>query len=200
MARGWDVDSARVAATLDGEDGPLFGAACSPDGTTIVTVSAGGTARLWNAATLELIRTITVDGGGRILDVGFSSDGARFVTAHRDAVARIWDARTGELRVRLLGHAGGVLRAAFSPDDRLVVTVGDDHTRIWDAATGKQIGDYLGDSEGTLFIAHDCSKLVVGEYGDERVRIHSFGVCGPNDSILALARKRVADIADSEVR
>ena len=41
-------------------------------------------------------------------------------------------------------QVSGVLRAVFSPDDSLVVTVGDDHTRIWNATTGKQICDYLG--------------------------------------------------------
>ncbi len=200
VARLWDVNSGQVIKTLEGADGPLFGAACSPDGATIVTVSAGGTVRIWDAVTLELLRDITVEDGGRILDVSFSSDGSRFVTAHRDAVARIWDARSGELQLRLWGHAGGVLRAAFSPDERLVVTVGDDHTRIWDAATGKQVGDYLGNGEGTAFIAHDCSKLVVGEYGDEQVRSHDFGACGPKDQVLALARKRVADVAGRDSR
>jgi WD40 repeat protein len=200
-AHVWDVASGRVIKTLDGQDGPLFAAACSPDGTTIVIVSAGGTARLYNAITLEFIRDIRVDGGGRILDVSFSNDGSHFVTAHRDAVARIWDTRTGELKRRLLGHAGGVLRAVFSPDDRLVMTVGDDHTRIWDATAGKQIGEYLGDGEGTAFIAHDCSKLALGNYDDEKFRIHTFGACGANDVLLSKALKYLGNmIARDESR
>lgn len=192
QASVWLVESGQIIATLEGET--LFAAACSPDGEIIVGASAWGTIFVWDAATFDLSKRIDLEDGGRILDIAFNSDGSRFVTAHRDAVARIWDARTLEPVQQLAGHSGGVLGATFSPDDRLVVTVGDDHTRVWDAATGKQIGDYLGNGDATPFVSHDCSQLVIG------ARIHSFGACGSDDVVLARARERTDRISAQETR
>ncbi|BBO82630.1 hypothetical protein DSCO28_31960 [Desulfosarcina ovata subsp. sediminis] len=72
----------------------------------------------------------------------------------------------GLLVHELFGHADGVLGAAFSPDDALVITVGSDHTRVWDVHTGQQVGDFVGSEAYSLFILHDCSALVtVSDFG-----------------------------------
>jgi WD40 repeat protein len=93
VAQVWDVASGVVVGHLAGEDGQLYGAAYSPDGSMIVTESDGGTVRLWSALDLKLLRTLKVS-EGRVLDAAFSSDGARLVTASRDSIARVWDVQT----------------------------------------------------------------------------------------------------------
>lgn len=46
--------------------------------------------------------------------------------------------------LRLRGHTGGILYAAYSPEGSKIVTASEDHTaRIWDARTGKQLGPAL---------------------------------------------------------
>ena len=53
VAKVWDVASGSVVGQLAGEEGQLYGAAYSPDGSLTVTVSDGGTVRLWSAHDLK---------------------------------------------------------------------------------------------------------------------------------------------------
>jgi WD40 repeat protein len=50
------------------------------------------------------------------------------------------DRGSGAARLSLVGHTGGVVAAAFSPDSTRVVTASEDETiRMWDAATGQEL-------------------------------------------------------------
>jgi WD40 repeat protein len=171
---------------LAGEDQPI----------ELPKLSADGTARLWDASSYKLLKTINA-GEGRVLDGAFNSDGSQLATVSRDSMARIWDSRTGDLIHELFGHEGGVVGAVFSPDDSIVATVGDDYTRVWDAATGKQLGAYLGSDPEPLFFARDCSKLVIGAGEENEVRVHPFGACGSQDRLLGSAMDRIRLIGDS---
>jgi len=196
FARVWDVASGKVIAKLEGKEGPIYGAAYSPDGTFILTVSEGGVARLWSARTLELSKVLSAS-EGRLLAGTFDSTGAQMLTAGRDSIARVWDTRTWRATHDLAGHKGGVVGAAFSPDGTVVTTVGEDYTRIWDATTGKEIGAYLGNEPANTFISRDCSKIVTGSYGGDEVRVHSFDACGTEAQLMATSEERARRIADN---
>ena len=65
---------------------------------------------------------------------------------------RLWNVRTHRYAVRLLGGgpkfalSADAYRVVFSPDGRIVATVGVDFTRFWNARTGRQILPALGSS------------------------------------------------------
>jgi WD40 repeat protein len=86
-----------------------------PDGKRIVTASNDRTARVWDASTGELLRSLM---GHRdsINSAAFSLDGARIVTASGDKTARMWDTGSGEMLRELKGHHGTIFSAEFSPD------------------------------------------------------------------------------------
>ena len=64
--------------------------AFSPDGRLLATASHDKTARLWDPATGECLRTLTGHDSG-VTGVAFSPDGRLLATASEDKTARLWD-------------------------------------------------------------------------------------------------------------
>jgi ankyrin repeat protein len=66
--------------------------------------------------------------------VQFSNDGRQLVTCGGFHRVIIWDLATRAALFALKGHKDFVTRAAWSPDDSMLVTVSvDSHARLWDA-------------------------------------------------------------------
>jgi WD40 repeat protein len=120
---------------------PLRSAAFSADGTKILTAAAGGTIRIFDAATGTQLARFA--GSGTLNSAAFSGDGTRIVTANDDGTARILDVSSGKVTGVLTppgGNGYAVSSAAFSPDGKLVVaTYADGTARIWDARSGRQL-------------------------------------------------------------
>ena len=143
MSAGPSATDRNTDACRPFASGKVTSAAFSPDGTRIVTASADGTARLWDARTGEPIgKTLRQDGPVRAAT--FDATGERVVTASDDKTARIWDARTGEPIGKTLHHDGPVLAATFDANGERVITASEDKTaRIWNARTGEPVGQPL---------------------------------------------------------
>ena len=150
------------------------------DGTAVVRDSGTG-ARL---ATIDEAKRSRLSPGDAALNTAaFSPDGRRIVTASDDWTASIWDVRTGKHIATLVKpvwngrkftHAGAVEAAAYSPDGRYIVTVGDDRlARVW-TADGKPTGVVFSRQHGDLLrVAFDPKNpsLVATTGDDETVRV-----------------------------
>jgi serine/threonine protein kinase/WD40 repeat protein len=109
-----------VGAPLVHASDILFGV-FSPDSQLVVTTSDDNTARIWKAATGELLTSPLVHAGDVLFAV-FSPDGKEIVTTSRDRTARLWDVATGEPLSPSWVHDQMVVVASFSPDGLQVFT------------------------------------------------------------------------------
>lgn len=132
-----DAESFKFITDLAGHSAPIEGAVFSPDGETVVTLSADHTAKLWVTRYGSEIDTLD-PASGTIAAAAFSRDGSRLVLATaRDAW--VYTLSSADDRPRVLatlpGHSASLLHAAFSFDGRRLVTASSDNTaKLWDAS------------------------------------------------------------------
>jgi WD40 repeat protein len=119
-ARVWEVASGRqVGADLGHNGEPVFAVAFTRGGKGLVTATAAMNVRLWDLAAGKGVGAPVAVRGF----VGFSRDGERALATPGGDRVQIWNLATGEVAVEeVAGH--GVQGAVFSPDDRLVLTLG----------------------------------------------------------------------------
>src|SRR6185295_661463 len=75
-----------------------------PDGQRIVTGSRDQTAKVWDAASAKLLRTLEGH-HGPVWSVAFSPDGERIVTGSWDRTARVWAVAEARELVRFEKHS-----------------------------------------------------------------------------------------------
>ncbi len=134
------IMSSHARFSLVGQSERLSSIAFSPNGRLLATSGWDGTARLWNAATGEPLRTLPAHPKFAAFEIAFSPDSARVATAGGDGTATVWDALTGRELLVLKGHERQVGSVAFHPDGKRILTGGADGTaRLWDAENGREL-------------------------------------------------------------
>jgi WD40 repeat protein len=135
--------------------------AVSPDGRYAATVSADGTAWIWDLATRIARQQILLDTGewesnAWLNAADFSPDGSRLALAGSDGTVSIWGVSGGKQRFSnlliLRGHTNHVVDVQFSPDGKSLATASLDATaRLWRVQTG---------ATGTVRAAHKGETLL----------------------------------------
>ena len=124
-------------------DGPVAAVGFSDDGTRVVTGSADGTARVWDAASGAPL-TPPLRHPQAVTEARLRGDGARVLTISDDHTAWIWEVSANPPPPIALHHADRINAASFSADGELVLTASDDRTaRLWSARTGQPVSPPL---------------------------------------------------------
>jgi WD40 repeat protein len=109
------------------------------DGRTVVSGWSDKTAKLWDAESGALRRTL-VGHAGSVLAVAFAPDGQAVASASSDRTAKLWETATGKLLQTLAAHVQSVTSLAFAADGKRLVSGANDGTaKLWEVATGKPL-------------------------------------------------------------
>jgi WD40 repeat protein len=178
-------DPSVARAAFSKQDPSVTRAAFSADGMRVVTASADGTVRVWDAASGTPVG-LPLTHGGRFVSAALSPDGTRVVTAGEDestslaGMARIWDVASGTPVGAPLKHERIVWSAVFSPDGSRVLTAsGEGTARIWDAASGTPVGVPLQHEKmvSSAVFSPDGSRVLTASYdGTARIWDATTGV------------------------
>jgi len=153
--------------------------AFSRDGRTLAAGIDDGTARLWDAATLQPIGPpLTVSDTTAVNSVAFSPDGRTLATGNADGTVRLWDIAQQIGQPFSTGTINdGVDSMAFSPDGRALATDdGDGTARLWNMATRRPVSQPLTTTSGEggavfdVTFSPDGRALAIGT-GDNMVQL-----------------------------
>ncbi|KAF5834708.1 WD40-repeat-containing domain protein [Dunaliella salina] len=124
-----------VCVCVCGHTDEVLDVAFDAAGSSFVSASADGTARLYNTNTGVCAHTL-IGHEGEISKVAYNPQGTRVITASSDKTSRIWDTQTGECLQILEGHQDEIFSCAFNYEGDFIITGSKDNTcRIWKAAT-----------------------------------------------------------------
>ncbi len=137
-----DIASGKETRLTGGVSG-VTDLAMLPDGRAVVAAMDGGSAKLWNLATGEIIRSFECPEGTAVRSVAVSSTMTRLAMGCVDGSAWLWDVATGQRLFTLVPSlaAGQFVETVvrFSGDGRLVVVGVREQLTLWDAASGKEL-------------------------------------------------------------
>ena len=101
----------------------------------------GGTIRMMDVATGELLKEVRLSANIPVWLVSLSPDGQHLAAGNVYGEAKIWDVATGRAITGAIRQGGAVSCGEFSPDGR-TCAIGDwgGTVRIWDSVTGQRVG------------------------------------------------------------
>jgi WD40 repeat protein len=130
-----------------------------PDGKRVFSSGVDKQARLWEANSGRVIRSLT-DLDEILFGGSITHDGSRCAASGK--VIHIWDLETGKTLAVCTGHTGVVYRLGFRHDDKRIVSASADKTaRVWDAATGKELLKLAGHTDDVLGATYSPDGRVI---------------------------------------
>lgn len=159
-----DVQSGRLGVAIPFSWGPF-----SPEGDRLAAVEDG-----WTMASVGQVHQFDVQSGetlnvfdhqeDAIVDaVAYSPDGNLLATATEFSV-RLWDSRSGEQLAALPASAKGIRQLAFSPDRRMLITIGQsDLVELWVVpGAGRSSEQAIGAATAGSVVQLDALQLPAG--------------------------------------
>jgi WD40 repeat protein len=139
--------------------GPVHSVTINAAGSRVLTTS-GKQATIWDVRTSRALRPLT--SGETVIDGSFDPTD-RFVVIRSGSIAEqgyfqdrgggkawVYEVESGRLRL-VAEHGEEMTRALFSPNGRLLLTVGEDHTaQLWDVEAGQRMATPPLQHEGTI--------------------------------------------------
>ncbi len=122
---------------MDGHEFTVWSLAITPNGQMIVSGGQDATIRLWDFASGKEVHKF-IGHEGPVYNMAIMQDGKHLVSvADKDLAVKIWNIENHELVSSLAPNSAHVTAVAISPDQRFIITGGEDgFARIWDIDRG----------------------------------------------------------------
>jgi WD40 repeat protein len=124
----WSLEDRQVLAVI--ESFAAYDMVFSADGQVLIT-SNFDEIQFWGITTKKLLRRLTWH-TDLVLALGLSPKGDRLVSGSADRTIKLWRMEDGSLIGSLFGYTSEVTSVAFSPDDKFVISGGEDGIAVWD--------------------------------------------------------------------
>lgn len=140
-------------------------------GSILLTAATDGTVRLWNEATLQIIRKLKTE---ESCCTGVSLSGQTALTLTNRGIAR-WDIASGQQLTPIRGQSNSVVALAVAGPaaHTLALAAGDGTIRIADGATGKVLGQVGTAADNVVALTADEKRFA---YSDADHAIHIVNV------------------------
>lgn len=142
----------------------------SPDGRRILVAGADGRARIYDAATHELLATLRH--GAAVRDAAFTRDGTLVFTAGQDGAVKEWRTKDGAL-VRTFSSGRPVRSMALSRDGGLIVAAGGHSATLWRTGDGRVVTRIRAARPLTLAAIGPLGRMVAVAGLDRRALLYS---------------------------
>ncbi|MBX0331190.1 WD40 repeat domain-containing protein [Oscillochloris sp. ZM17-4] len=166
----------------------LNGVASSVDGKQIATTGINGLVKIWDAASGQIMRTLTVP-ENTIYNVHFSPDGRYLVAAGESGKTYVWQAANLAADPKTLActPSGPCFSVAFSDDSTLLATSGGSGTvRIWDVATLSIQSELTSDMTQARGLSFSADKrLLAVAAGTDGLRVWDLASGSPVPDLTA---------------
>ena len=135
----WGPDKLAFSYSMQAHSDIVRAIEFSRDGTVFYSAGRDQVIRIWDSTSGKLIRELNGH-TNQIYNLNLSHDGRRLVSsggnsAFQNSELIIWNWQTGTALFVASPHTSAFRCAEFSPDDRELLTVGDDGTaRLWTAS------------------------------------------------------------------
>jgi WD40 repeat protein len=129
----WDLRAERQVSAHSQRMGGINAVALVHDESRVLTVGQEKRFTMWNLAdpSPTLMGDLSPDMDDEAKALTVSHCGRFFATAGTGRTVKLWDVSTGSLVSEGLGHSGSISALQFSPDDKQLVSVGNDGIIIW---------------------------------------------------------------------
>jgi WD40 repeat protein len=182
----WDVATGQELRTLKDHIDAVFALAFTPDGRRVVSGAADRTVKVWDTASGERLYTMSEPLDG-LNTIALDPTGTRVAAGGLDKTIRVWQLSDKGARLvnSLIAHEDAILKLAWSPDGKLLISSSADKTiKVFNAAdlTELKTFDHQPDWVLSLDFSPDGKMFAAGRY-DGSLEIYRTG--DPNKGIMA---------------